>query len=206
LQIHCAVALTHVQRIEAVERLAGLTGKHGLTRVWGHVAGTEAPRVRTSGDGDTLSDSIREQVVAASLPHMIPPVGRLRYQYELARHQSGFAPTGFGEVTFRHAEAWRAGSALVCQDLSHVEMMLPMRDRENVVFCRPDLTDLRRTVEELLADEDTRRQVARTGRRVFSRWWRDWRENIYFGIEAHVRDVLRLGFESDENAGFRQRL
>jgi hypothetical protein len=39
------------------------------------------------------------------------------------------------------------GAALVCQDLGHVEMLFPFGDRENVACCRPDLSDLRSTVE-----------------------------------------------------------
>jgi hypothetical protein len=48
------------------------------------------------------------------------------------------APTGHGELTYRHGEALMRGAALVCQDLGHVEMMFLFRDRENVAFCRPD--------------------------------------------------------------------
>jgi hypothetical protein len=85
-------------------------------------------------------------------------VSRLRYLLELRLHQVAVAPTGYGELTYRHGEALMIGAALVCQDLSHVEMMFPFADRENVAFCRPDLSDLRSTVEGLVRDEDQRRR------------------------------------------------
>jgi hypothetical protein len=68
--------------------------------------------------------------------------------------------------------------------------MFPFRDRENVAFCRPDLSDLRSAVEELLRDGDLRRRIARDGRRSYTAWAARWREDLYLGIEAHIREAL----------------
>jgi hypothetical protein len=190
LQVHGMVALTHAQRIEALRRVDGFSGKRGITRIREFIGGTDGPRVRAAGFGDTIPDSVRENLVEMAQPHLTPPVGRLRYQLDLARHEVALAPTGYGELTYRHAEAWRAGAAVVCQDVSHVEMLLPMRHHENVAFCRPDLTNLKETVEELLRDQDLRQAIAGNGRRTFRGWWAKWREHLYTGIEAHVRDAL----------------
>ena len=70
------------------------------------------------------------------------------------------------------------GAALVCEDLSHVEMTFPFADRENVAFCRPDLSDLPSAVEELVRDEDGRRRIAQEGRRTYTTWTARWREHL----------------------------
>ena len=50
--------------------------------------------------------------------------------------------TGYGEVCYRMAEAWSNRRVLVCQDLSHVRTLFPFENRRNVIYCRPDLSDL----------------------------------------------------------------
>jgi Glycosyl transferases group 1 len=182
LQVHCVVTLTHVQRIEAASLLEGFTGRRGITRVPGLIAGTE--------HGLSLPEEIRRDVLGAAQPYLRPPVGRLRYEIDLRRHQVVVAPTGYGELTYRHAEAWRAGAALVCQDLSHIEMQLPVRDQHNAVFCRPDLSDLRAQVETLLRDDETRQGIAAQGRRSFQAWSKHWRDHLYGGLEVHLREAL----------------
>ena len=132
-------------------------------------------------------------LLASAKPFAREPVSRLRYLLDLRLHQAAVAPTGYGELTYRHGEALMTGAALVCQDLSHVEMMFPFSDRENVAFCRPDLSDLRSTVEELLRDEDQRRRIAREGRRTHTAWAARWREHLYDGIERHIREALGSG-------------
>ena len=190
LQVHCLVALTHAQRIEALRLLDGYSGRRGVTRVREFIGGTEGPRVRAAGFDDSIPDAVRQRLEEMAEPYLTASVGRLRYQLDLARHQVSVAPTGYGELTYRHAEAWRAGAALVCQDVSHVEMLLPMTHHGNVAFCRPDLSDLRETVEELLGDDDLRLGIVRNGRRTFRGWWASWGDHLYGGIEAHIRQVL----------------
>jgi hypothetical protein len=69
-------------------------------------------------------------------------------------------------------------------------MMFPLRDRENVVFCRHDLADLRPVVRELLDDDSARRRIAREGRRSFAAWSKQWRSHLDVGIAAHIRAAL----------------
>jgi hypothetical protein len=129
-------------------------------------------------------------VVSAAGPYLRSRVGRLRYELDLRRHEVVVAPAGYGELTYRHAEAWRSGAALVCQNLSHVEMQLPIRDHHNAVFCRPDLRDLRSQVEALLQDDEMRSSVANEGRRSFTAWSRGWRDHVYAGLEGPVRQTV----------------
>jgi hypothetical protein len=184
LQVHCLVTLTHVQRIEAVSLLDSFTGNHCITGIPGLIAGTE--------HGLAPPDQVRQRLVSLARPYLRPRVGRLRYELDLRRHQVVVAPTGYGELTYRHAEAWGAGAALVCQDLHHVDMQLPIRDHHNAVFCRPDLRDLTPKVEALLRDDDRRRSVASEGRRGFTAWSRRWREHLYAGLEGPVRQAMGL--------------
>jgi hypothetical protein len=208
LEVNCLVGPTHPQRIEAVGALEGFTGKQGI-----FIAGVEPePAAASEGDdapGDDESPEYYMEWIEAWNPRLLAtkrrqwqalltsakpfarsPVGRLRYLLELRLHQVAVAPTGHGELTYRHGEALMTGAALVCQDLSHVDMMFPFRNRENVAFCRSDLSDLRPTVTELVRDGDLRRRIAREGRRSYTAWAGRWREQLYEGIERYVREAL----------------
>ena len=195
LDVHSVLALTHVQRLEAIRLLEGFSGKQGIVGVPEMVDGTEY----ASGLPENmkyeilrLPEAVRREIVASAEPYRCARVGRLTYMRDLHRHKIIVAPTGYGEITFRHAEAWRVSAALVCQDLGHVEMMFPMRDRDNVVFCRPNLSDLRSVVRELVSDEAARSRIAREGKRSFTTWADRWREHLYSGVEAHIEEVLGL--------------
>jgi hypothetical protein len=213
LEVNCLVAPTHPQRIDAVRLLEGFSGKRGILMLGAeHEPETEADATETGtaeDDGDDDMPHYYMEWIEASSPRLTAaklrewhallisakpfahePVSRLRYLLELRRHQVAVAPTGYGELTYRHGEALMTGTALVCQDLSHVEMMFPFADRENVAFCRPDLSDLRSTVEELIRDKDERQRIARQGRRTYTAWAARWRGHLYDGIERHIRDAL----------------
>jgi Glycosyl transferases group 1 len=215
LQVHCLVGPTHPQRIEAVRLLEGFSGKRGIL-IDAEPGATPEPS-RDADQEDTLPSGDDEappyyrewieastpRLAAAKLkqwdalltsakPFVRQPVSRQRYLLDMRLHQLSVAPTGYGELTYRHGEALMTGAALVCQDLSHVEMKFPFRDRENVAFCRPDLADLRSVVEELLRDEELRRRIADEGRRSYTAWAARWREELYLGIEAHLREAVGI--------------
>jgi hypothetical protein len=185
LEVHCVVGLTHVQRIEALGELAGFSGKHGITIIRDSVGGTDYGL-------DPLPLEAWRELEAAAAPFKRQGIGRSRFMLDVSRHKIGVAPTGTGELGQRHAAILFAGAALVCQDLSHVEMMFPMRDRDNVVFCKPDLSNLRSTVAELLRDDDERQRIARQGRADLVAWATGWRDHLYVGIEGPIRDALGL--------------
>ena len=189
LEVHCLTGLTHVQRIEAMQRLEGFTGTLGIVlppedkAIGYHLGGTRFGKNELSPEG-------RDELAAPARRFSHEPMGRVRFMLDMRRHRVAVAPTGDGELTYRHGEALYSAAALVCQDLSHVEMMLPLEDRVNVAFCRPDLSDLRPTVEELLRDEGLRKRIAKAGRRSFMAWAAGWRAHLYNGIEAHIREAL----------------
>jgi Glycosyl transferases group 1 len=185
LDVHGHFGLSHVQRLEAVEILAGFTGMHGIapTQSLDWVYGTKY-------GGAALSDPLKGELVEAARRYTRPAVGRLRYLASLRRHKVGIAPTGYGELGHRHAQIMLAGATLVCQDLSHVEMLLPLIERRNAVFCRPDLSDLQMVLQELLRNDGVRQTIARQGRHDIVRWSSDWRRHLLEGFEGHVRASL----------------
>jgi hypothetical protein len=179
--VHAAFGLTHAQRLDVVRALDSLSGTRGITTTHEIVFGTE--------HGGTLPHEVRRALTTAAKPYLLPRVGRLRYLRDLSRHRIIVAPAGYGEVTFRHGEAWRVGAALVCQDLSHVELLLTVRDHENAIFCRPDFSDIRTVVTALLADEDERERVAGEGLRRYVAWSADWQQLLRVAFETPLREV-----------------
>jgi hypothetical protein len=184
LDVHCVMALTHVQRFEALERVSVFSGRQGIATLPEHVNGTEF--------GWSLPPDVRSRLVARAEAYRTTPVNRARYLAQLSRHRIGVAPTGYGELGQRHAAVLFAGAVLVCQDLEHVEMMFPLEDRNNAVFCRPDLSDLAAVIRELLADPAERHTIARNGRESILHWARDWRQRLYEGVEQPMRAALGL--------------
>ena len=181
--VHCLVALSHTQRIQAMRELEGFSGSRGIVLFRQRVAGTPHGT-------NPLPDDVYDEIVASAAPYLHPRISRSRYLLDSCRHRVVIAPTGYGELGQRHCEALMVGAALVCQDLSHVEMMLPLEHGVNAVFCRPDLSDLRSTVAELLEDHERTRQIGREGRRNIVAWARGWRDYLYSGIEAPIRAAL----------------
>jgi hypothetical protein len=179
-QVHCVGQLSHIQRLETVQRLVDFSGAKGITSVPKNVAGIGFP----------VPEDRHAQLERQVEPYRFERLGRYRFQLSVARHKVGVAPTGYGEMTYRHGEVMRAGAALVCQSLEHVEMQFQFRDDENVVFCRPDLADLTERVRELLADDERRLRIAGAGRRYLLEWNARWHEHYFHGIEKPLRDAL----------------
>ena len=179
LDVHGVMTLTHVQRLEVMRLLEGFSGHRGIDATPRSIAGLYGP-------GVGIPDDVYADIVAQAARYLRPRLGRVAYLHDLCRHKIGVAPTGYGELTYRHGETLLAGAVLVCQDLSHVDMMFPLQDGANCLFCRHDLSDLREKVTELLALDSFRVTVAREGRRSFLRWAAQWRDHLRTGIEAHI--------------------
>ena len=77
---------------------------------------------------------------------------------------------GVGEVCFRMAEAWAMRRVLVCQDLSHARLLFPLKAGHNVVFCRPDLSDLGDILADIEQNFPRYVDIAEQGHHD----WRDW--------------------------------
>lgn len=182
LDVHCMGSVTHTQRIAAMTRLAGFSGIQGITHVPANVRGTDLTW--------ELPPGRHNEIVAAAAPFMRAPVGRIRYLTDLVRHKIVVAPSGYGELTYRHGEALRAGAALVCPSLEHVQLRFPFQDGHNVVYCQTDLADLTERVRELLHDDARRQRIAKAGRADIVAWDRNWRALLDGAIAQPLRDAL----------------
>ncbi len=178
-QLHRLFALTHLQRLDALELLREYTGTQGISMMPSGVEGA-----------DHDQPASLQAIEARAAPFLRSALARPRFVADLCQHKLGFAPCGYGEITFRHAEVLLTGAALVCQSLAHVETMFPFEDGRNVVFCRPDLRDLREVIDGLLADDAGRRRVARAGRRDFREWSLRWPEVLRRAVELPLREAL----------------
>lgn len=182
LDVHCLGSASHTQRIEALRRLEGFSGLRGITLV--------PKKSRGLVLDSEFTPEHRTRIAEQAAPFTRPWTNRLRYYIDLCKHKIVVAPSGFGELTFRHGEALRAGAALVCPSLEHVELRFPFEDGRNVVWCKTDLSDLRQRVRELLADENRRARIGATGRRDILSWERDWRSVFQAAIAAPLREAL----------------
>lgn len=182
LEVHCLGSVSHTQRIEALRRLESFSGARGITGVPKQFRGLVLD--------SELTDKHRTEITEQVTPLRRPGTNRLRYYLDLCKHKIVVAPSGFGELTFRHGEALRAGAALVCPSLQHVELRFPFEDGRNVVWCKTDLSDLTERVSDLLIDENSRARIAATGRRDILAWERDWRSLLEAAITAPLREAL----------------
>jgi len=137
--VHFLGALTHIQRLDAVRRLreSGVPWLGGLTDV---------PREVTGAAPEEL-EGLRSLIAAEGFA--APRAHRLAYRRDLLRCKAVLSITGYGELAFRMAEAWASRRLLICQDLSHARTLFPLEAGRNVVYCRPDLTDLADLVRDV---------------------------------------------------------
>lgn len=170
--VHFLGALTHPLRARAVRQLraSGLRWKGGITRIG------DAPPTLSPAELTTL----RQELSRDGL--LVERQNRLRYLHELRSCKAVLSVYGIGEVCFRMAEAWASRRLLVCQDLSEARLLFPLEAGRNVVFCRPDLSDLvpiLRDVEQNLPDYV---EIAERGHQD----WREWSARIV----DHLRDAF----------------
>ncbi|WP_249020836.1 glycosyltransferase [Conexibacter sp. S30A1] len=181
LDVHCLGSVSHTQRLTALRALEGFSGVHGATGV--------PDKFRGLVPDAEFTPQHRPQVVKQAAPYMRSRTNRLRYYTEMCQHKVVVAPSGYGELTFRHGEALRAGAALVCPSLDHVDIRFPFEDGGNVIWCKTDVSDLHDRVAELLADDDRRARIAAAGRRDILKWERTWRQLLDDSIAAPLREA-----------------
>ncbi len=176
--IHHVGALTHQARYDVAMRLQDLQsrGLNVITAVPDYINGTDFtldvfPWTRP------VDPEVRERFAAALRERHLLRAGALpkpAFIMSMLRHKYVFAVSGYGELTYRHAEGWQVGRALICQDVSDVEILYPFVDNQNVIFCRPDLHDLPTMVRKVQADEYDWRTIGRQGRTTWDAWSDAW--------------------------------
>lgn len=185
--VHCTVYLSHIQRLELLLWLKrmGVSGLLGISQVPPHIFGT--PHFEEPLPHGELA-AIRATIAEHGLGHA--PLNRNRFKRTMLAHKLVVAPTGYGELTFRHAEAWEQGRTLVCQDLSHVETMFPFEEGRNVLYCRPDFSDLGGLLRAVEADAVDWRRIGAWGRADWRAWIAD-REAIFErGIARYLNEAI----------------
>jgi hypothetical protein len=140
------------------------------------------------GVAQDVMDAAQRRLGASGV--QVRAAGRIPYAWSLARSGLVVAPTGFGELTFRHGEALMFGRTLICQDLSHVETMFPFAHMRNAIFIRPDLADLETLLDAIDRGDIAADRIACEGRRA----WRDWSRRrsslLRDGITKHVEQAV----------------
>ena len=172
LAAHFLGGLTHPQRADAVRRLkhSGLAWRGGISAV---PLGT--PQFSAAELAQLGRQLVQEQL-------LVPRQNRVSYMLGMLGCKAVLSITGIGEICFRMAEAWAMRRVLVCQDLSHVDCLFPLISGENVLFCRPDLSDLEDVLRGIDASYAGYERMARKGHEA----WRAWC--------ATSGQVIRRGF------------
>src|SRR5262249_5227558 len=101
---------------------------------------------------------------------MARPLDRFRYLASMSDCKSVVSIVGHGEMCYRMAEAWSNRRILVCQDISHVRTLFPFKPGCNVVYCRPDLSDLVDLLDDVECNFSNYIDIAEQGRRDWIEW------------------------------------
>jgi hypothetical protein len=181
LTTHFYASLTHGQRATAARALAqsSLPWTGGITNVPPFVQGLAGIGITELSNPER--ERLREQFQKDGI--LAPKLNRLQYQISLLDAKAVLSITGFGELCFRQAEAWANGRILVCQDLSHVNTLYPLQPGRNVVYCRPDLSNLVEVLEDIECNYHQYRSIAEQG-------FEDW---LIWSSQA--LEVLTQGFQ-----------
>lgn len=181
LTAHFYASLTHGQRAIAARMLrrSSLPWAGGITRVPKYVQGLDGIGITSlsTEDRQHLEDRLRDEGIIA------PKLNRFRYQTSMWDTKAVLSITGFGELCFRQAEAWANRRILVCQNLSHVNTLFPLQPGRNVVYCRPDLSDLVDLLEDIECNYHRYAPIAEQGYENWQAWCRRAREVLIQGYQ-----------------------
>lgn len=193
LLVHCVCTLTHVSRLDVMRVLRGqdVSGDHCVTEIPELVWGTDS---LTQPIPKALSEEWTQQLSALEMLCERQP--RWRYRLRILAHRAVLAPTGYGELTFRQAEAWISGRALICPSLSFAQTMFPFKDRENVLFARPDWSDLPSLLSDLADDDALWTKIGTNGRRAWLMWRDNYDHLLRTGILDHLHEALHISDRS----------
>lgn len=187
----CLVSLTHITRLELLIALreARVSGQFGVASVTELIGGTErgtAPA--TPAQVGEIRDTLRRH----GLLH--PGMSRYQFKRSLLRHKAVIAPAGYGELTLRHADAWEQSRALVCPGLDHVETMFPFERGRNVLFCKPDYSDILPLLEDIRSGRVDHAALGLRGNEDWRAWIQDVDGILSRGVTAHLREALARPF------------
>jgi hypothetical protein len=177
---HFFASLTHIQRAVAVKKLKGssLRWNGGLTAVPEYITGLKGSGMAKLSDEER--NSLEARLAEEGL--LTESLNRFRYNLSMADCKAVLSITGYGEICFRMSEAWANRRVLVCQDISHVQTLFPFQAGRNVIYCRPDLSDMIEILDDIECNFRKYIDVAEQGYQD----WLDWSKQTDY--------VLRQGF------------
>lgn len=162
----------HEQRYELLQLLRNeeISGYYKFSRVHRMICGREDWRNQPVSDEEyaRLLDDLNERGLMSDRKN------RLAYLMLFFKYRLAISPVGFGEMCFRHLELMQMGNCGIIQDLSHIDHLAPFRPDENILYCRPDFSDL---LEKIRWVEENPKQVAAIGKKAF-RDARKWEKSI----------------------------
>jgi hypothetical protein len=167
--VHFFVSLSHTQRARALMMLkkSSLPFNGGITSILPMMAGFDEANIWKPLTAVERLE-IASQLEAAGLTRR--RLSRLEYAFSIRDCKAVLSITGFGEICYRMAEAWSNRRILVCQDLSHVRTLFPLENGRNVVYCRPDLSDLVELLDDIECNTGRYIQVAEQGHADWLEW------------------------------------
>jgi len=173
---------THIDRINSMKLLKKnqVTGHYGLTNLLHYINGCEFPKALVP---ETELEQWRKELNENQL--FKKSVNRYKYSLMQLQHEIIFSPSGFGEVCFRHGEALSLGRTLICQDLSHVDMLFDFKNHQNVLYCKPDFSDL---MDCIYSKELS--QIAKNGKKDWDNWTNNWEKLFYEGFTKHFQELM----------------
>lgn len=177
--VHFYGSLTHIQRADAVEKMQNSKIKYlgGITSIPPYITAYKG-----LGISEKLNENERKNIADKLSELMVSPLNRYSYQQSMQKCKAVLSITGYGELCFRMAEAWKNRRILICQDLSHVNTLFPFENGRNVVYCRPDLSDL---TEILSGIEDNFQDYIH----IAEQGYEDW-----LTLEKNIHEKIREGF------------
>jgi hypothetical protein len=180
--VHFIARLSHIQRLDTARQLrrSSLRWRGGITHIPDYVQGLGRVVVSNPCEDHKIDPATREalmtQLVAEDL--LTPRLNRYQHMLMMRDCKAVLSIVGYGELGFQMAEAWASRRVLVCQDLSHVRTLFPFAPGRNVVYCRPDLTDLIDILDDIECNYRNYIPIAEQGYRDWLEWSRDVRAVI----------------------------
>ncbi len=116
---------------------------------------------------------------------------RRNYLREIEQSKLVVSPFGYGEITLRDFEVFRAGAVLLKPDMSHMETWPDLfRAGETMVVHRWDLSDLEDRIDDVLSNYSRNLDLARNAQNIYRRHLvGDEAATLFVG---HLENLLRL--------------
>ncbi|RJE70862.1 glycosyltransferase family 1 protein [Reichenbachiella sp. MSK19-1] len=168
--------LGHIQRLELLHLLHDnhIDGDYGVFRVLESMAGLEQSLCPEQ------VKKHKEELEAHKL--LKKKKNRIQYLYDFSKFKSIISPVGYGEMCFRDLEIMQMGRCGIKQDISHVDHLAPFVPNENIIFCKPNFSDLVEILHNVDRREIDYKQIGKNAYKAA----RSWEQNIDQVLETSI--------------------